>query len=289
MTTLHFDYRQEGWGRSGHALKDLFTSCILAELMEGHATFNESWRDQAIVPWEHIATLLSAPLSDYDKVIIHRPEKHHWHGISFEAFTEFRDSLFKCLGRSNRVQVRISGVFRIHLYQVHNWEHRGWIPPGSFNRLQTLWRQLCLGTRMMKRAFWPPQAIAIHARRGDVANPSHDQFSKMGPGGVWSGRFYQDLVEALLEEFPESAVTVYSERIGSDDLSGISQARLELGGEEETRSHFLKMAEADLLIPASSSLSTWAAYATKGQVWIYHRDQLKQFDFDPLPKNMIFQ
>jgi hypothetical protein len=140
------------------------------------------------------------------------------------------------------------------------------------------------GHRSPPGTCYPPKEIAIHARRGDMAKPS---LISHEIGGVWSAVFYQDCVDQLKSRFPNSNITIYSERDRSDDLLVLKNCTLDFGGRNDFGRHFRKMVSADLFVPACSSVSTWAAYITKGRVFVYNKDNIKHFHHQVMPKNFV--
>ncbi len=55
---LSIVYQQNGAGRSGHQLKDLFSSVTLALAVGADAIFDASWANQEILPLKNIAQVL---------------------------------------------------------------------------------------------------------------------------------------------------------------------------------------------------------------------------------------
>ncbi len=79
---------------------------------------------------------------------------------------------------------------------------------------------------------------------------------------------------------------MYTELKNSEDLQVLSDhVRIKMGGAKEISSHFREMVEADIFIPCSSSLSTWAAYLSTGLVEIHQKDLIKHFNHDRYPSN----
>lgn len=135
-------------------------------------------------------------------------------GISIAEFDRFKTWIAaKSIRPEQDLQITLTGVFRVHLYQVANWENEGLAEPGTFDDLVATLRQMYWGGRQPPTS-WPPQKIALHARRGDVAQPNHRRYRSMGPGGVWNGKYYQAWVNQLAEEFPDSEIAIYTEAEG---------------------------------------------------------------------------
>ena len=122
-------------------------------------------------------------------------------------------------------------------------------------------------------------------RSGDVANPKHREFRKMGPGGVWNSAFYQKCIDQLAQEFPGCKIELYSEFKGSEDIQKLSGADLHLGRGQDMQEQIQRMLAADLFVPANSSLSTWLCYLTEGKVRVYNPAQIKHFDHVVYPSN----
>lgn len=250
-------YKQNGMGRSGHALKDLFTSVILSEIFNLQLIGGPRWKRISIIRF---------PPTNRSRAIwrVHLRLAHpRWDGISKVEFLRLADELRE--NHSPDTLFVLHGVYRIHLWQVHQWELDGTLPKGVFMRCVERLQELYWGktTRTPIRR----KHIAIHVRRGDVAAPSHSQYNSMGPGR-WSQSFYQDTIDWLRDNYPKKRITLYSERSNADDLLKLKLIAIELGGPPEIRAHFHKMVTADCFVPACSSMSTWAIYLARGRVLI---------------------
>ena len=265
-------YRQNSGGRSGHQLKDLFTSVILGELLNLKTVYGNSWQEQSLLPHISLDPVIASHL-----VEIQNHEKS-WDGISFVRLQEI--ALMVREKRKADTLFVLSGVCRIHLHQLHSWELAKQIPAGSLER--------CL--QVLRKLFWneetlPPfqeGLVAIHARRGDVADPNHHEYERMGPG-TWDAAFYQEQIDDIHTRFNPTRITLYSEREHSEDLAALSGVTLELGGTEELQRHFQEMVSAEYFMPSCSSLSTWAAYLSSGTVLIPPKP-IKHFEHpQPLP------
>ena len=284
---LFVSYRQSSGGRSGHCLKVLFTSVIVAQLSGGQATFNQDWTRQRIIPVVGVREqLASEPLGIAP--IEYRINRAGWGGMRFEDVARLLDWIESKRVPSATTVIQLTGLCRIHLFQVHNWENEGLIPSGTYQALidqlcQMLWR----GPRPVQNAGSPTR-IAIHARRGDVANPQSRLFKSMGPGKVWNAEFYQQCVDHFRGLNPESEMTIYSEAINAADLRTIKGCELNLGHRKDVRRHFRALVNADILVPANSSFSTWAAYLSAGEVHVFQREHIKHFAHVTLPDNFRF-
>lgn len=270
-------YYQNSHGRSGHQLKDLFTSVILGELLGLETVFGSSWQKQSLlpaVPWEQprATRALRMPLP-----------QNAWDGISFEQFQEITRTVKA--KRNDSVLFVFSGVCRIHLSQLHAWEVAQRIPNGTFER--------CLAR--LQKLYWGPKTpqqfrqgqVAIHARRGDVADPNHHEYHHMGPG-AWGTDFYQEKIDTIQEQRQPTKITLYSEKERSEDLQELQGVTLDLGGTECLQRHFHEMITAEYFMPSCSSLSTWAAYLSQGKVLVPDKE-IKHFDHpEPLPNWIHF-
>ena len=265
-------YRENSGGRSGHQLKDLFTSVILGELLNLKTVYGNSWKQQSLLPHVPLDTIIAT------HVVQIQSDEKAWDGISFERLQEITRTVEE--KRKADTLFVLSGVCRIHLHQLHSWELTHKVPAGSLER--------CL--RILRRLFWDqgnlptPQKgrIAIHARRGDVADPRHHEYERMGPGG-WDAAFYQKQIDSIQSRFSPTRITLYSEPENSDDLTTLTGVTLDLGGTEDLQRHFQEMVSAEYLMPSCSSLSTWAAYLSCGTVLIPAKP-IKHFEHpQPLP------
>ena len=97
-------------------------------------------------------------------------------------------------------------------YQVYNWAEMGSVDDEVRDR--------CIRDLQSMDWFDQPdgreEGVAIHARRGDVAAPTHRQYKLAGPGGVRDRQLYQDLVNRLREEHPGKPIRVFSEALRSE-------------------------------------------------------------------------
>ena len=284
---LLFSYHQDSGGRSGHVLKDLFSSVVVARLFGGSVAYNESWERQSLLPLAGVKQVLDTktPFSD-DTTLVVRPKVDFWGGLSFGHLLQFEKWLEENVKRGRNTCVQLRGVFRIHLSQVHNWELQKRIPQGTFLSLVSDLRKMYWNGAMPNQTDWPPRRVAIHVRRGDVADPKHREFRKMGPGGVWNSAFYQKCIDQLAQEFPDCKIELHSEIRGSEDIQKLSGAELHLGRGQDLLYQVRSMLTADLFVPANSSLSTWLCYLTKGRVRIYHSAHIKHFTHSDYPSNL---
>jgi hypothetical protein len=288
MHRAEIEYHHNSGGRSGHVLKDLFTAIIVAELLDLTAVWSSGWDKQVLFPAEHVKAVLPTGSESAHVVEIGLSHRIHWDGISFDKFEHLQKMIQK-EGDRRSIRFRLSGVHRIHLCQLADWEFQGLIPQGSYERSLAVLRRLYWGEKQPENcgptAGRTIQKVVIHARRGDVANPSHPEYAKMGPGN-WSADFYQKQVTAIKHRFPASSIVMVSERSGSEDLTQIEGIDLCLGGPEKIREHFALMVGADVFMPANSGLSSWAAYLTRGAIMITDKP-IKHYGFMKSPDNWV--
>ena len=275
-------YQAKPLGRSGHALKDLFTSVILAKLLNARVVRSPYWHKQALISAENFEAFLPQPSANFAQVVF-RGSKFYWGGISWAEFKKFRDYFH---GLPEDCRVRISGVYRIHLCQVKNWEDDGLVPNGSFDSLVKELRQLYWGTEKQIGSNAQVRKIVFHARRGDVSNPKWNGYHVMGPGR-WSAGFYQEKINLLRETYPEASVRLITEAKGSADLDKIANAELVKGNRKTLESNFREMVTADLFLPTGSSLSSWAAYLNPGLIAVSLNHEIKHYRFNNWPANHI--
>jgi len=252
-------------GRSGHQLKDLFTSVILAKLLNGRAVRSRFWNYQSLFSQENVGQVLSRPESGIPQVNFCRPRKF-WRGIDWKEFLSFQ-SYFNSL--PDRCRISISGVYRIHLCQVKNWEDAGRIENGQYDALIEDLRSLYWGSTARPVPSKTVRNIVIHARR------------------KWGASFYQEKIDILRSRYPEASIRLLTEIQGSADLDDLVGAEIDKGGTNNLKAHFKEMVTADLLVPACSSFSTWAAYLTEGLVATSPDYRIKHFQFANPPASHI--
>ncbi|MEM7791154.1 MAG: hypothetical protein AAF546_07125 [Verrucomicrobiota bacterium] len=284
---IYFSYHHDGNGRSGHALKNLFTSVILAEIMAGRTVFNETWRTQNILPESGVRRILldvdRAKCAEFE----FRHHKKQWEGISYDEFRRFVAWVLERRKRFRNTLIELRGIFRIHLSQVYVWEIENKLKSGTHRSIVKTLRKMYWDSEAAPTTHWPPRTIAIHARRGDVANPEHKLYATRGPGSVWNCAFYQSCVDSLKLEFPDSEIIVYSENEWVGDLKQLSKVTLKLGGPEDLSSHIRAMLSADLFIPSDSGLSVWIAHLSEARIRVYQGNQICHFYSysDKMPSN----
>lgn len=281
MREIQYQTNRNG-GRSGHVLKDLFTSVILAKLLNAKVVRSPYWKVQKLISHGNVEQLLHQPNPDLEEFVFKRP-KHFWNGISWEQFQEFRNYF---LSLPAFCRVHIASVYRIHLFQIKNWEDQHKISAGMYDALIEDLRALYWGNQIPPAALNEVRKIVIHARRGDVASPRHPCFRSMGPGR-WSATFYQNTIDSLRERYPQSVIRLLTEKHGSRDLDMIVGAEVDKGDHTNLATHFREMLTADLFVPTNSSLSTWATYLTAGWVATCPTRKIKQFGFHDPPANHI--
>jgi len=283
---LHIAYRQNGKGRSGHRLKDLFTSVTLSEALgSADPAYDESWAGVVLFDPKNVKAALRPRRDDYQFVFELRPDCDHWGGIGPEKFRALKRLLSSAMASKVPVLLVLSGVFRLHLSQLHSWGIRGWVEGGAFARALSTLRLMYWGGAGPPTPGQEVRRVAIHARRGDVGNPEHRSYHQLGPGTIWTARFYESVIEHLSSSYPDASIEVFTEKSFSDDLVGLKGADLVRGGAESLEDHFRRMVTADILVPANSGLSTWAAYLSTGRVHVYNHQNIKHFNHTEYPAN----
>lgn len=267
-------------GRSGHVLKDLFTTLIMQRLLGARAVRSRYWQEQKLISSANVNCLLPAPRVNILKVAFYQP-RNFWQGINWNEFEKFKMHFSRL---PDPCRVTISSVYRIHLHQVKNWEDNGKIEGGSYASLLADLRRLYWGRETIPEPSQKVRKIVLHARRGDVAAPGGLCFNTMGPG-KWSAQFYQEKIDCLRKKYPTASIRLLTEKQRSSDLDNIFGAEIDKGDITNLSDHFREMVEADLFLPSNSSLSTWAAYLTQGLVAISQSHPIKHFRFNKPPSN----
>jgi len=281
MREIQYQSAKNG-GRSGHIFKDLFTSVILAKLLDAKAVRSQYWNEQTLISPENAEQFLARPRWGIQQETFSKSEKF-WRGICWKEFLSFRE-YFDAL--PDPCRVRITSVYRIHLCQIKNWEERGRIEAGVYEALVGTLRKLYWGQEVVPEPSSKVRKIVIHARRGDVALPSSSYYNTMGPG-KWSAKFYQEKIDGLRARYPEASIRLLTEESQSADLDTVVGAEIDKGDAGKLSAHFREMVTADLIMPANSSLSTWAAYLTQGLVAISPSHSIKDYHFNNRPANHI--
>ena len=124
---IHVSCLQNGVGRSGHQLKDLFTSIALAEIIGGEAVYNETWERQLILPAVGVRRELAERQKGYQYKIRYAPRQRYFGGAAIEDVLALKAKMEIFPGESEDVLLEIVRVFRIYPYQLHNWSRQGLI------------------------------------------------------------------------------------------------------------------------------------------------------------------
>lgn len=250
-------YEFNGMGRAGHALKDMFSAVIISEIFNLRLIGNPCWQSHPLIA-------APPPANVYpERQITIATSKPQWEGVSKKQYREVVDLITR--HEADDVLFRLKSVFRIHISQVHRWEVEGELPEGIYER--------CL--KRLRTLYWgsePPaptrlHEVAIHARRGDVADPAHRYYDFMGPG-AWTSGVYRDIVDRIRSNCPDAHITIYSETKNASDLLEIDGVSFHLGTYQDLKQHFRNMVTASCFVPACSSLSLWAIYLSQGLVMI---------------------
>jgi len=168
---------------------------------------------------------------------------------------------------------------------VAKWEPLRLVKKGSDKKMRSKLIKMYWGEEEPNKPNLEVKNIVIHARRGDVADPSDKHYFTMGPGN-WTIDFYREKIGKIRKMYPQAKITVLSEKLNSEDLSTIPGVSLDLGDVEDIQRHFKMMVTADLFMPADSSLSTWAAYLSEGKILVTEKT-IKHFDFLKEPESWI--
>ena len=260
-------YIQSSRGRSGHALKDLFTSVILGELLNLDPLYTESWEHQKIVPISRVRSCF-AETPNSNIVELSPQNAKFWDGIPFSQFERIQE-IVNSHRKSSDVLFTLRRVTRIHITQVYRWEEEGYVECGVTRRI--LGRLRMLYGVEIPAPIDPSKvkSIVIHIRRGDIANPSHKLYATRG-AAVWTAKFYCDQIEMLARLWPHTAIDIFTEKANSEEIDALLQVpsvSLYRGSDENVCEHFSRMVHADFFIPSDSSLSYWASFLCTGIVY----------------------
>jgi len=259
---LDIIYFQNGRGKSGHCLQDLFSSVTLACALDVGVAYHPSWDRQSILGVENIKSVLNQP-AFYGRQVNYACREPAWPGITLEEFDRIRRFAEALKISAKPTQLVIHSVIRVHLSQLHDWELAGLAHPGSFSRALSMLRQMYWGKPFSPKPG-PVRDIAIHVRRGNIMLPNSKHKHR-----VWDADFYAEVIGDLRQEFPQASIRVFTQKWKSEDLDQLIDVEINRGGPNNATEHFRCMANADLLVPSNSCYSYWLALLCIGQVRFY--------------------
>lgn len=258
-------------GRTGHHFKDAITPLIVAEMFGFTYVYTEYKSLELFNLEESRLTRNHLPPG----IRVHRIEGPHWLGISYDdLMTEF--SNVQNQFRNEDCLVVLANSFRIQLFQLYQWYTNGQTTTNLYAHIVGLLRKnfQARNPRDANPAQPGRKMIAVHIRRGDVANP-RKQRTPSSQHYAHSMEYYDDILKTLRNHFREHEpeILVFTEHLNAEDVvsycSKYPDILLHQGGKPEFGEHFRRMVYSDILVVSNSSMSQMAGYICEG-FKIYH-------------------
>jgi len=262
---IHLLYSQHG-GRSGHKLKDIMSIFIIGMLIKAKVVYDDSFTNQHLLLFEDIC--VKKKKKYYSTIIIDNTKCSN--GITFKKFKEIKKLILnksKGLKDNQHLLVIFKQRCRIHPYQLDNWFHKNKIDKNLFkSKLIPLLHKIYYvhtvpkHTTIKKSSIIPTNNVAIHIRRGDLA----EKLIREG----FDANYYTQIINKLNQHL-NLHINIYSEIDNSEDilvLKKLKNVNLFLGDVSNINEHFYALCTSKILILSRSSFSTWAAYLSKGLV-----------------------
>lgn len=260
---------QDERARTGHRLKDIFTTYIFAFLIEGlEVVPHVTWHEQ-----QHIINFKKSHISigDMNTVKINLPVEH-WDGISFETLQDIVEQI--STGPANTIYV-LTDVIRVHPVQLTEWYTDGLLKRDIFiDRFLPTLHDLYYRDKNTTIN----NQLSIHIRRGDIADPGGPWYNHQNM--LWSVDHYQEQIERFKQNKPGVKIKIYSEKSNSSDLLELTKHKdieLKLGNVKTLKTDTHEMVCSEYFMPSNSSLSTWIAYITTGRLILPEHKTIKHF------------
>ena len=196
-------------------------------------------------------------------------------GITFQTFNEILNQINDC---TENTLIILSGVIRIHPYQLHDWFIENKIKEDYFTeKFLPLVRKFYNNNILeLKNVF------SIHIRRGDL--------SKQAIAQGWDINFYSNVI-LLINKFLDIPINIYSETEECEDLLILKKYKnvnLKLGNTNSLKNDIKEMITSKYLLISNSSLSTWMAYISKGDIFIPKNMIIRHFQHSEYPSNIHY-
>ena len=124
--------------------------------------------------------------------------------------------------------------------------------------------------------------FSIHIRRGDL--------SKRAIAEGWDINFYSNII-LLINKCLDIPINIYSETKEYEDLLILKKYKnvnLKLGDTNSLKNDIKEMITSKYLLISSSSLSTWMAYISKGDIFIPKNKIITHFQHLKYPSNIYY-
>jgi len=255
-------YLQNGRGKSGHCLQDLFSSVNLACALGVQAVYHPCWDRQSILPVDGIRETLGR-FKAYEQKLDYAVAEALWEGIDSAEFNRIRQFIDLLDASGRKSLLCINSVYRLHLGQVYTLEQAGFAPSGSFHRALSMLRRMFWG-REFPRHNGEIETIAVHVRRGDIMLPNSNHKYR-----VWDTNFYREVIDDLKFHYPNAHIKLFTQKRRSKDVDSLTDVEVRHGGPSQSTDDFREMVQADLFVPSNSCYSYWLAYLSRGTVRFY--------------------
>ena len=136
----YITYNQQG-GRSGHALRDMFTCYTLASVVDGLVVLpQEKWNEttihksgsldgQVLINFDTDESQSMINKGNFSKIITIKAGSKQWGGMCFDYFSNLKKQIENAPQGS---LVVLTGVIRLSLVQLTNWYNKKLIERDSF-------------------------------------------------------------------------------------------------------------------------------------------------------------
>lgn len=258
LLMLFITYKQTSGGRSGHKLCDIFTTHILANLLDMHVIYNSSWKNQFIISKKSLKKYSYNKEYNID-FTLNINNICNWSSLSFEEYEKLKNKLNKLSKKYKNILLKISNVYKIHAPVIYDWYVKKLIDKDIYN--------LKIVPTLRKLYFEDNKdnindSISIHIRRGDLAE-------KLITSG-FNFSYYKNMIDTLNNHF-DIDINIYCENENYSDISKLKNCKntnLFLGGTKLFGKHFNKMVNSRVLIISPSSLCLFAGLINRGLVLI---------------------
>ena len=267
-------YDQKG-GRSGHALKDIFTCYIMSFLIDGLVVLpQKKWNNrQKIVNFDTDESQSKLNEKNFTGIITINPTKEQWNGMSFWYFCDIQKQIESLPGGS---LVILKGVIRLHPFQLTEWYNKKMIQEDPYvEKIVPALRNLYFINHDSKTI----DCLSMHVRRGDVADPNSRAYNAHG-FRRWPVEYFEQAIISFRSKFPNVPINVFSERNFSGDLQILKKynnLNIILGDAHSLQKDINHMINSRFFMPCDSCLSLWVSYISKGTIIMPEDKELRYF------------
>ena len=261
---------------SGHILWEIFTVFIVSFLIDCKPIYNSTWDRCLIISKESFLKFTTPPLEEYDK-IINIDNIRKWESINFDDFINIKNIIEKNKQTYTTILVNLSNVCKIHPDVLCFWYNEKQISHEIFSSkalplLQNLYYYDHNNNEI--------NTFAIHMRRGDLCKWCYD----IG----FTIDYYRKIINIINEKL-NIPINIYTEstakntttqlsinakerkNINYNDISTLQNLKnvtIYAGTKKDLSSHFNELCRSKYLMISPSSFSLWAAFISKGMIFI---------------------